>query len=247
LGPALLVVVGLFSGSAANASPLTFYTDEAAWLAAVSGFKVGTYPFDVTYTDILVNVTLTRPPQGGTCCILSTPPPIFAAFAPVLGANFSSVDITFTSLALDGCFFPSACTFASDVTVNFPTPIYGFASSSAFGRMESGVILINGQELPSPFIGPFFGVVGLINSVDFSCGCDPRIDENLDLELSNIVVATVNEPSGFASLATGLVLLAVALSRFRRRGHRTFAGEMGRRSPIGTVPGRDGRSGTERR
>jgi hypothetical protein len=34
LGPALLVVVGLFSG--ANASPLTFYTNEAAWLAAVS-------------------------------------------------------------------------------------------------------------------------------------------------------------------------------------------------------------------
>jgi hypothetical protein len=45
------VLIGLLSGSAASASPLTFYTDETAWLAAVSGFTVGTYPYNVTYTD----------------------------------------------------------------------------------------------------------------------------------------------------------------------------------------------------
>jgi hypothetical protein len=228
LGPALLVVVGLFSGSAANASPLTFYTDEAAWLAAVSGFKVGTYPFDVTYTDTLVKVALIPPPPG-TCCILSTPPPIFPIFPPVIGVNFSSVDITFSSLALDGCLLPSACTFATDVTFNFPTPIYGFASPNAFIRMEegAGLITFNGQAvlplLNGDYCG-FLGVVGLINSLDFSCGfCPPTDDENASLDLPGIVVATIDEPSGFASLATGLVLLAVALSRFRRRGHRTFA------------------------
>jgi hypothetical protein len=37
LGLALLVV--LFSGSTASASPLTFYTDEAAWRALPRGPK----------------------------------------------------------------------------------------------------------------------------------------------------------------------------------------------------------------
>jgi hypothetical protein len=157
-----------------------------------------------------------------------TPPPIFPIFPPVIGVNFSSVDITFSSLALDGCLFPSACTFATDVTFNFPTPIYGFASPNAFIRMEegAGLITFNGQALLlfNPDYRGFFGVVGLINPLEFACGgCVPTGDENGSLELPGIVVATIDEPSGFASLATGLVLLAVALSRFRRRGHRTFA------------------------
>lgn len=59
-------------------------------------------------------------------------------------------------------------------------------------------------------------------SLEFEGG-DPTSDEDVDLKLPNIVVATVDEPSGFAFLATGLVLLAGALSRFRRpagRGYR---------------------------
>jgi hypothetical protein len=223
LGPALLVIVGLFSGSAASASPLTFYTDEAAWLAAVSGFTVGGYPHDVTYTDSLVNVALL---PNDLCCIVSTPPPIFGLFPPVLGENFSSVNITFSAIALDDCISPSCpgLTFATDVTVDFPIPIYGFASSSA---MEDGGVFINGQAFPFPFFG-FFGVVGLINSLDFSCaGCLPTDDENVDLDLPGIVVATtVDEPSGFASLATGLVLLAAASSRFRRRADRLARSEL---------------------
>jgi len=224
LVPALLMVIGLFSGSTANASPLTFYTNEAGWLAAVSGFTVGAYPHDVTYTDTLVNVALF--PPTGTCCFVSTPPPI-GPFAPVLGADFSSVDITFSAVGLDTCFLPEICTFATDVTVNFPTPIYGFASSSAFIRQDRGAgpITFNGQAaippLPIEDYGGFFGVVGLINSLDLFCtDCDPTHDENGSIELPGIVVATVDEPSGFASLATGLVLLAGALSEFRRRGHR---------------------------
>ena len=223
LGPALLVVVGLFSGGVASASPLTFYTDEAAWLAAVSGFTVGTYPFDVTYSDTLVNVALTQPPPGGTCCVISTPPPVFAEFPPVIGANFTQVDITFSSQQLDvDCFYPRFCTFATDVEVDFPTPIYGFASSAIIFQ-ETGGITFNGQGLLPPFgqeYGGFFGVVGIINSLAFSCEpCDPKNDENNDLKLGNIVVATVDEPSGFASLAIGLVLLAAASSRFRQRGY----------------------------
>lgn len=52
-------------------------------------------------------------------------------------------------------------------------------------------------------------------------GYDSTIDENVDLQLSNIVVATVDEPSGFASLATGLVVWTILFSRFRRRGARS--------------------------
>ena len=222
LGPALLVVVGLFSGSAASASPLTFYTDEAAWLAAVSGFTVGTYPYNVTYSDTLVNVALI-PPGTGTCCVVSTPPPISASFAPGLGANFSSVDITFSSLALNNCFFPScALTFATEVTVNFPTPIYGFAATPSFIQLGPGTLItFNGQAPLEPPEGDGFFVTGLINSLTIAClGCNPTFDENVFLDLPDIVVATIDEPSGFASLATGLVLLAAASSRFRRRGHR---------------------------
>ena len=221
LGPALLVVVGLFSGSAASASPLTFYTNEAAWLAAVSGFTVGAYPYDVTYTDTLVNVALTQPPTGGTCCVISTPPPIFGAYPPFIGPNFTQVDITFSSQQLDvDCFYPEFCTFSKDVTINFPTPIHGFASSQAFGQTQLADIYLNGQGIPFS-VPPFFGVVGLINSLDFTSSTMPIYDENVDLHLFGIVVATVDEPSGFASFATGLVLLAVASSGFRRRGHRS--------------------------
>ena len=225
LGPALLVVVGLFCGSAASASPLTFYTDEAAWLAAVSGFKVGTYPFNVTYSDTLVNVALIPNIPGGSCCVISTPPPI-GEYAPVLGPNFTSVDITFSSQGLDvNCFFPSFCTFATDVEVNFPTPIYGFASN-AFVVAEDNIISIvdqggEGGEVPLA-TDLFFGVTGLINSLDFESSTNPIYDQNVQLELSGIVVATVDEPSGSASLATGLVLLVVALSSFRRRAGRGY-------------------------
>lgn len=226
LGSVLLAVIGLFSGSPASASPLTFYTNEAAWLAVISGFKVGTYPFDVTYTDSLVNVAL-FPPPAGTCCFVSTPPP-FGQFAPVLGANFSSVDMTFSATGLDTCLLPVICTFVTGaVTVDFPAPIYGFASSSAFIRQEAGTITFNGQASIPPLFngdyGGFFGVVGLINSLNFFCaGCIPTDDEDGALDLPGIVVATVDEPSGFASLATGLVLLAVASSGFRRRAGRVY-------------------------
>jgi hypothetical protein len=188
LGPALLVVIGLFSGSGASASPLTFYTDEASWLTAVSGFTVGTYPYGVTYTGTLVNVGLL--PDGG-CCIVSTPPPIFSGYPPVIGAHFTSVDITFSSMGVDNCFYPSQCTFATDVMVNFPTPVYGFASSAS-GAMVLAEISINGQELPlpsPPFNNLFFGVTGLINSLDFTSSTNPVDDEDVFIRLPDIVVA----------------------------------------------------------
>jgi hypothetical protein len=218
LVPTLLVIAGLFSAGAVRAAPLTFYTNEAAWLAAVSGFKVGTYSYGVSYSESLINVALI-PPFPYTCCIVSTPPPIFPFYPPVLGANFTSLDITFSSVALNLCIYP--CTFATDVGVNFPTPIYGFGSL-AMGEQQDGFgsILLNRQPLPFDFfIGGFFRVVGLINSLDFSCvaiSCNPTYDENNFLSLQNIVVATIDEPSAFVSLATSIFLLVFVLGLSRR-------------------------------
>jgi hypothetical protein len=116
-------------------------------------------------------------------------------------------------------------TFATDVGVNFPTPIYGFATSDASIVAEESEIEIidqGGERVDVPAGNSFFGVTGLITSLDFISTTVPTTDENVFIQLPNIVVGTaVDEPSGFASLAAGLVLLAVALSRFRRRGHRS--------------------------
>jgi hypothetical protein len=76
--------------------------------------------------------------------------------------------------------------------------------------------------VPPPYIGEyigFFGATGLINSLDFTSGSYPTYDQYASIDLGS-VVATIDEPSGFASLATGLVLLAAASSRFRWRAGR---------------------------
>src|SRR5689334_21862451 len=48
---AIILVIGLFGAHSAISSPLTFYWNEAAWLQAVSGYRVGTYPYGIIRTD----------------------------------------------------------------------------------------------------------------------------------------------------------------------------------------------------
>src|SRR3954447_22734964 len=47
---AIILVAVLFSAHSGFAGPLAFYTDEAAWLQAVQGYQVGTYPHKITRT-----------------------------------------------------------------------------------------------------------------------------------------------------------------------------------------------------
>lgn len=61
----------------------------------------------------------------------------------------------------------------------------------------------------------FFGVTGLISSLDFVSDAGFTDSPELVL-LGSIVVATADEPSTFASLVFGLVLLALASPRLRR-------------------------------
>jgi hypothetical protein len=214
------MVIGLLSSGVVRAQPLTFFDSEASWLAAVSSFKVGTYPYTVGVTDSLRNVAL-KPDD--ICCIISVPPPIYPAFPPIVGANFTSVDITFSTLDLNNCLSPTCTlTLATDVLVKFPSPIYGFATTSALFDQDtpSASILFNGQT--APFLADvvyngFFGVVGSVGSLDISCpGCNPILDESDLVSLPNIVVATIDEPSALASLVASAFLLAPILGLSRR-------------------------------
>jgi hypothetical protein len=52
------MAIGLLSSGAARAEPLTFYTNEADWLAAVSGFNIGTYADSVNVEDTSQRVNM---------------------------------------------------------------------------------------------------------------------------------------------------------------------------------------------
>jgi len=242
-GLALLLIIGLLSCGSARSTPLIFSTNEAAWLAAVSGFDIGTYPDSVIVSDTLANVIA----NGHGVVVVSTPPPIFPGFSPMVGANFTSVNITFSSgltnpLAVSPCLSPPCgFTFAIDVQVNFPVPVYGFAATMANIGLEGGAqIFINSESATAPlptFYDGFFGVVGSgpINSLEFRCNCLPDTDENVFLTLPNIVVATMDEPSTFASLLAGLVIFGLVAAR-----HLAKVKERGRTEADDEKSGRQG-------
>lgn len=205
LGPAL-IIAGLVISAAAQAAPLTFYTNEADWLAAVSRFNVAAYPNPVTGFQDFVTVQL-KP--DGSCCIVTTPTP---ASVPI--GNFNSLSATFSLLFID-CECRPALTYTKELFVDFSTPIFGFASLDTSGRLNDGPILVNGEEFtPIMPIDGFLGVAGYINSLDFTG--NNLTDENTSFTFNDIVVATV-EPSALASLATELILLALACLFMRSR------------------------------
>jgi hypothetical protein len=203
LAPAL-VIIGLLIAGAARAAPLTFYTNEADWLAAVSRFNVAPDIGPVTGFQSFVTVQLY---PDGSCCIVTTPTP---ATIPI--DSFSSLNATFSDLGIDE---GRALTFTSELYVSFPSPIFGFASLDAFGRLDDGPISLNGERFTPLFLTEgFLGVVGYITSLDFTG--DPLTDEFASFNLGDIVVAT-GEPSALASLITGLILLASACCLVRSR------------------------------
>lgn len=207
-----LVIIGLLISQGARSSPLTIYTNEADWLAAVSGSDIAPYHDPVTGFQSFVTVQLM---PDGYCCIIS--PPTYLT----IGA-FNSLNATFSLTAIDTGY---AETYTSDLFVSFSTPILGFASLDASGETE-GPILVNGVGLPPTpikgFLGVngFFGVAGYINSLTFT-GYNTT-DENAFITLDDIVVATV-EPSTLAALITGLLILMWFNRRYAMDVGGTFA------------------------
>jgi hypothetical protein len=233
LGP-LLVIIGLLINGAAWSDPLTFYfqpapgflstspNNEADWLAAVAQYQIAPYPYPVAETQTLTTIE-NRP--NGECCI-------------VLGSTQVTSNVEFSSLGYDfaqtGQFGDSQCwgvpncivTGTSDeVIIRFPTPIYGISATLYLTNEGGHGFYLNGQEITGPTTGleqfykGFFGVTGgPISELDLVC--DYRCAETDDIErlgLGDIVVATVDEPSAFATLAAGLVLLVVVSRRWRPR------------------------------
>ncbi len=208
LGPAFVVIIGSLISGAASAGPLAFFTNEAAWLAAVSGFNVGPYPYDVTRTDNLITVQL-KP--DGTCCIVTNP------HTTITSDGFTSFKATFSNTAIDAGF---PLTLSRNVSLAFPTPIYGFSGTTA--GIITDPIFINGQLLPFPT--GFFGVVGPISILDFQPSFPVFEDDDENSVLFNdIVVATIDEPSAFASLTAGLFLLTLTIPLYARRASRGVA------------------------
>lgn len=213
---ALLVIVGLLTCGTRSASALTFYTNEGDWLAAVSGDNIAPYPYNVTRTDYLTTVELTYP--EGYCCV------VLGHSTVTTATSFESFRANFSFRALDICQGELDCivTAPSEVLLTFNTPIAGFAAvdHSVFS-MPGDNITVNGEDAPIYGMGEaFVGVVGPISNLDFVSSGGFTDDQEL-LDLQDIVVATVDEPPTLASLAFGLVLLAligVTDDDDRRRG-----------------------------
>jgi len=210
-GSALLAIIGVLASGIASASPLTFYTDHAAWSAAVSGFNVGAYPNQITRSDYVDTIKITGGPAPGFT---------------IVDQSSSTTRTGFTDFRADDFSFASPCEFdlgclisaAEEVLVTFDTQIMGFAT--ALAEIRSDGLTVNGLNLAGLdgcclASGGFFGIVGPISSLDFVGNFSDEILEGVFF--SDVVVATVAEPSAFASLIAGLMLLAVGSPRFLRR------------------------------
>jgi hypothetical protein len=201
----VFAILSILANGGGKAAPLTFYTDQTAWLSAVSGLNIAPYPFPVTRTDFLTTIKL-----DPFCCI------VLGHSTVTTQQQFSSFSANFTFAS--GCEFTPPCviTAPQEVLITFPTPISGFASNSPEFDFLFSSILLNGQPLPPILRDNFFGVVGPITSLDFVSGSG-FTDNHARVFLGSIVVATVDEPSSFLSLTAGLCLLGIAFSRVRWR------------------------------
>ncbi len=162
-GSALLAIIDVLASGIASASPLTFYTDHAAWSAAVSGFNVGAYPNQITRSDYVDTIKITGGPAPGFT---------------IVDQSSSTTRTGFTDFRADDFSFASPCEFdlgclisaAEEVLVTFDTQIMGFATSLA--EIRSDGLTVNGLNLAGLdgcclASGGFFGIVGPISSLDF--------------------------------------------------------------------------------
>ena len=201
-GGMLFVIVGLLAASAANASPLTFYYDQASWLAAASGLQLGAYSAGSTETVHLD--TIEYLPGGGIAVLGASTKTIVT---PHGGFSSISADFSYPTLCSPGC----TVTRPQEIVITFDSPIMGF-DATAETDYEFPITL-NGQKI-NPSISPFsysgfFGVIGQISSIDFdSCHCHTDSPENFNF--SHIEVLTVSEPPAIACLLGGIFLLLIA-------------------------------------
>ena len=154
-GPALLIIGCLITAGTASAATL-FYTDEPSWLAALpSDATIGGYPHPALTTTTVTTIETT---SAGCCTVLGQTITSVPGAGPVVG-NFSF---------LSPCEFSPGCviTATTDITVTFSVPILGFASDLS---LLGGDIELIGTGLPG-VVGydGFYGVVGLLSSLDFT-------------------------------------------------------------------------------
>jgi hypothetical protein len=228
--PAVSAIFGLLLSGAASATPVTFYTDQAAWLEAVSPHVVGPYPQDVTRIDTLTTTGNSAACGGLFVCALgqssvTTRVGFTNFFANLAGAGDAFDQHCFQDVST----VPCTATGLTAVEFIFDTPIFGFSallSGTAAFPISINVTLTSGispfpEILPLDGLGPsFFGVVGPLSVLDFFSNV--RLTDSPEIvSLQNIIVASVPEPSPAASLATGLfifVLVGLAVRRVPNRG-----------------------------
>jgi hypothetical protein len=225
---AIILVAVLFSAHSGFAGPLAFYTDEAAWLQAVSGHQVGTYPYEITRTDYITlydydpNVSPSITVVGNTTNL----PGSWSngIFQPAFYANFSSAGLIID----EGCWgVPcSGIPGLTETAIHFETPIYGIAGFGYF----SGSVQVNDQWLPFPFVpdgvSGFIGIAGEVSELDFVGGCTVCDDFSNYIDLNNVIVAflPVPEPSSIVALSSMLLFLGlIPFAGLAERKHRRRA------------------------
>jgi hypothetical protein len=219
----LSALVALLLSWPSAANQLTFYTNEAAWLAAVSAYQVGVPPTETitrsdyltTYffsTSLMWTATATYT-ETNTSDVWGN-----GTFVPTFFADFSSAGNYVDRVCFDGgCYAPGL----TETDITFSRPIFGFAGFGTTGVHTT----LDGQNIPYVDIG-FFGVVGNISTLDFQSGGQTEDELDNRVVLDNVVLATIPEPATLVSLLTASLLffLNLYIAPFRKRLY-SIAGE----------------------
>ena len=228
----ILGLIGLLAANIAHADPLTFYYDQASWLAATSGLPIDTYSGASTETKTFETVEYPGTRAGG-----GPPPGVFpvistssaSSFAP--NGGFSDVSTGYPI----GFTFPPICsrpsggapcvgTGLTGLSISLGTPILGFEGKLFIADSGAARIFLNGQEILPLELGlgdeyaGFFGVIGPISTLAFTCltgGSTCITDNPVGFRLSDIQVVP-EVPSGllFFSVVC-LLLISVGAHRWR--------------------------------
>lgn len=204
-----LLILG-FLCSAAKASSLTFYTDKAAWLAAVSGYEIGSISGFGTGT-----LTTLETNSDSGCCEITSRVSDRGVGLPNLFYDFTQAGQRIDEF----CWSIPNCTVSGTtgpLTISLSQTILGFASDDA--RTPDIPLTLNGEGIPE-VLDSFLGVVGTMTSLDFECGC-LLSDDFGTMSLGDIVVAT-GEPSAAACWAVSLLLITFGAIPVHRASDKT--------------------------